>query len=205
MNRLTLLFFVLALAVPAVGAQDVQLRAFGGRTAPLAQDADIFSRSYQGGITLGVGGRVAASERVSLDIVLSYQRFDLRRPAAILENNLGVDGAGAQFQQSSPYNMLALETSMQFTLSPSTPIRPYAIGGLVNKVEFAEEIRVEGPRGTFGSRRGRTQYYSAAVQVGLGVQTRLAARVGLFAEGLINMDIRARHSYPLRTGLTVDL
>lgn len=205
MNRLLSILFVLLLAVPTVGAQDVQLRAFGGRTAPLATDADAFSRSYQGGVTFGIGGSVVASERVSLNATVAYQRFTVRTPSAILENNLNVDGAGARYLQSSAYNMLALETSMQVTLSPSTPIRPYAIGGLVNRVDIAEDLRVEGNRGSFSTRRGRTQFYSLAFQMGLGAETRLAGRVGLFAEGLLNLDLRGRHSYPLRAGLTVGL
>jgi hypothetical protein len=205
MKRLFSLLLALTLFAPVAMAQDAHLQAFAGRTAPLAQDADLFSRSYQSGATFGLGGGVGLTDQLSLALALTYQRFNLRSPADILRNTGGGDPGTAAFHISSPYNMFGLETNVQYTFRPSAPVQPYLLGGLVNKLEVVEGLEVVGENTSLSAGFRDGPEYSIAAQAGAGVQARLTNGLGVFAEALVNADARARHSYPVRAGLTVGL
>ena len=114
MKRILTFLVAVTVSTSAAAAQDVSLHSFSGWTAPAAQDANFFSRSYQGGVTLGAGAGISIAKQVVLEVNLSYQLFSLDSPAAVLENN-GFDGAGATFHRAGPYHIFAQEMNVQYT------------------------------------------------------------------------------------------
>jgi len=202
MNRFMALIIVVTLSAPTATAQDVSLHAFAGRTAPAAQDADFFSRSFQGGVTMGVGAGIPLAKQVTLDINLSYQLFSLDSPTAVLENN-GFEGDGASFRLAGPYNIFAQEMNVQYTFRPRRAVQPYLMGGLLAQFEYNEGVDVRGDAG--GIRVGETSVPSLGLQAGGGVQVALTSRVAAFAEALIHTDSNSNHTLPVRGGLSVGL
>ena len=202
MNRLMTLIIAVMLSAPTATAQDVSLHAFAGRTAPAVQDADFFSRSFQGGVTLGVGAGIPLTRHVAVEVNLSYQRFILDSPAAVLKNN-GFEGGGASFRLAGPYNIFAQEVNVQYTFRPGGAVQPYLTGGLLAQYEHNEGVDVRGDAG--GIRVGETSVPSRGRQGGGGVQGALAARVAAFVEALIHTDSNSNHTLPVRGGLSIGL
>lgn len=200
MNRLMTLITVVMLSAPTAMAQDVSLHAFAGRTAPAVQDADFFSRSFQGGVRLGVGAGIPLTRQVAVEVNLSYQLFSLDSPAAVLENN-GFEGGGASFHLAGPYNIFAQEVNVQYTFRLGGAVQPYLMGGLLVQYEYNEGVDIRGDAG--GIRVGETSAPSIGLQGGGGVQVALAPRVAAFVEALIHTD--SNHTLPVRGGLSIGL
>lgn len=196
---------ILLLFLTAADLQAQQLHLFAGRSAPAAQDADLFSRAYRSGLTVGIGGSKAVTERLSLEGTLTYSRLRTETPDAALQNLLANPGTlqDARFLLSSPRTAVSLETNAQYTFRPSRTVQPYAVAGVVQRMESSEGLHVESTDRTF--RTPERSGYSLGVQTGLGLQVRLGTRLHVFAESLAQFVSSASHTLPVRTGISVQL
>ena len=202
MKPLASFLFILTVAFLPASAQQTAVQLFAGRTAPAAQNADVLSRSYRSGVTFGFGAGVALTPRLRAEATTSYQRYSLRPPSAVLENN-GLDGAGARYESSGFHNRLAVEVNVQYTLQPSTGLQPYVLGGLAQQYVFADAVHIRGDRAAMQTEA--TREFVTGLQVGGGMQAHMSDRILLFAEAVYQFHDDGSHTLPIRGGVTVEL
>jgi outer membrane autotransporter protein len=196
------LLVALTLSVVPAAAQDATFQVFAGRTAPASQDASSLSRTYQSGVTFGLGGGISLTHSLSLEGAATYQRFNLRSPSAILENN-GMDGTGATYDEAGFYNRLGLEVNLQYTVRPSAALQPYVLAGVTQQYDYADGLAVSNELHQMETNGVRE--LALGVQAGGGVQAYVSHRVRFFGEVLYQSTADGTHTLPIRGGLVVQL